>query len=127
MIGPGNAVAYNTGTGVEIDSPGNQVTANSIYDNVDGGIAPGGGVAVPPRRCSPRPRRRSGTVTAINGTVTGTPGSQVAVELFDSANCDAGGSGEGQTYLGSATVTIGADGICAAQPSRIGAAGRSAT
>ncbi len=70
---------------------------------------------------------QSGGITAINGTVTGIAGSQVAVEVFDAPPPPPPGAtapgclAEGKTFLGSITVTIGSDGtapvdIAAANP-----------
>ncbi len=109
VIGPGNTVADNTGIGVDINSSGTQVTANSIHDNggaseLTAALPPYSDVAAPQLMAS---APQSGTATVINGTATGTAGSSVAVELFDSPSC---GAGQGTTYLGSDTVTIGAGG-----------------
>jgi hypothetical protein len=105
-------VADNTGVGVEVNSSGTQVTANSIHDNggaaeLTAALPPYSDVAAPTLMAS---APQSGTATVINGTVTATAGSSVAVELFESPSC---GTGEGTTYLGSDTVTIGTGGTAA--------------
>ncbi len=112
VIGPGNTIADGTtrsgqsGDGIEVDATGNEITANSIHDNEGTGIAESSFTTVPaPTLTAPSPQE--GPTTIVNGTVTGTAGSPVAVDLFDSPAC---GSGQGQTYLGTATVTIGAGG-----------------
>ncbi len=131
VIGPGNTIANSgaddiagAGTGVLMDTSGNRVTANSIHDNQNVGIVP----PPPPVNDVPAPvlvasSPQSGGITAINGTVAGTAGSQIAVEVFDTplpageTDCP----GQGATFLGSITVTIGPDGtapvdIAAAKP-----------
>jgi CSLREA domain-containing protein len=112
VIGPGNTIADNSGDGVYANYDGTTVTGNSIYGNMAGITGPTTGesaTAVAPPVLS-GPPLQSGTVTAINGTVSGAVGAQVAVEFFDGSQCDPSGSGEGTTYLGSTTVTIGSDG-----------------
>jgi CSLREA domain-containing protein len=118
VIGPGNTIADSTGTGVEIDGGGNEVTANSIYGN--GGPGIGGGFSGVPTPTLSASSTQTGSATAINGTVTGTAGLTVAVDLFDSPGCASGG--EGETYLGTQDVTIGSGGtgtfsIATAKPS----------
>jgi MBG domain (YGX type)/FG-GAP repeat/Bacterial Ig-like domain (group 3) len=109
VIGPGNTVADNSGTGVEINSSGNRVTANSIHDNAEGGLsAPPSPITDLAAPVLPASSPQSGSTTVLNGTVTGTAGASVAVELFDTPSCDS--QGAGTTYLGSSTVTIGANG-----------------
>jgi hypothetical protein len=108
VIGPDNTVADNSGTGVEVNSSGNQVTANSIHDNAEGGLSAPPDSPDVAQPVLPTSSPQSGATTVLNGTVSGTVGASVAVELFDSPSCDSQGSGI--TYLGSSTVTIGAQG-----------------
>ncbi len=106
VIGPGNTISGNSGDGVDVSGDGTQITGNSISGNATG-IVTDGSVA-PPVLSASSPD--AGATTALNGTVAGAAGSQVAVEFFASATCDTSGSGEGATYLGSTTTTIGSDG-----------------
>lgn len=53
---------------------------------------------------------QSGT-TPILGSLNSTPSSTFQLEFFSSPTCDASGNGEGETFIGSATVTTGASGI----------------
>src|SRR5262249_59185481 len=50
--------------------------------------------------------------TAVQGTLNraASPNMTVRVELFSSQQCDPGGSGEGQTFLGSADTTTNGSG-----------------
>jgi len=52
----------------------------------------------------------AGTVT-IAGTLSSAPSSTYVVQFFQSTLCDASGAGEGQTYLGEATITTAASGV----------------
>jgi hypothetical protein len=131
VIGPGNTIEDNNlssqeagaGIGVEIDGPGNEVIANSIHDNGGPGIGGSFTSVAPPTLTG---STQAGTATAINGTVSGTAGSTVEVDLFDSSACGPGQGaayfGQGATYLGSEDVTIGSGGsspfsIASAKPS----------
>jgi hypothetical protein len=51
----------------------------------------------------------SGGNTTIQGTLNSAPGTTFTIEFFSNVAADPSGSGEGQTYLGSTTVTTGAD------------------
>jgi Thrombospondin type 3 repeat len=51
----------------------------------------------------------TGNTATIEGTLNSAPETTFTVEFFASANCDASGFGEGQTYLGSIQVTTGID------------------
>jgi len=50
------------------------------------------------------------TTTTISGTLNSTAATQFRIEFFSNTTCDASGNGEGQTFLGSTTVTT--DGTC---------------
>jgi uncharacterized repeat protein (TIGR01451 family) len=52
----------------------------------------------------------AGTVT-IAGTLSSAPSSTYIVQFFQSTACDPSGAGEGQTYLGEATITTAASGV----------------
>jgi CSLREA domain-containing protein len=114
---PGNTIAGNgdtdtdTGPGVKVfvaSVAKAKISRNSIHDNAGKGIEIEQQAPTPP------------SVTAVSspgagqltfeGTVTATAAETVEVEFFGNEECDAGGAGEGQTYLGSATVvTAGAE------------------
>ena len=46
----------------------------------------------------------SGAMTTIEGTLNSTPNTTFAIEFFSNSDCDPTGFGEGETYIGSATV-----------------------
>lgn len=52
----------------------------------------------------------SGGITIIQGTLNSTANTAFNVEFFSNDDCDPSGFGEGQTFIGSATVTT--DGAC---------------
>ncbi len=103
-----NTIASNEGAGVLIEkgTSAARVRQNSIYDNKGLGIQVEAGALAAP------------TVTAVSdagdgdfkfeGVLSGLIGRQYTLDFFASAACDESGSGEGQSYLGSATVTAAA-------------------
>jgi hypothetical protein len=92
----GNAITGNTGLGIDLGDDG--VTANDIGDG-DTGVNdlqnfPVIGTVV-----------SNATDTHISGTLNATAGTSFRIEFFSSPSADASGYGEGQTYLGYASVT----------------------
>ena len=142
--GAGNVIAFNRNAGVYVESgAGNGILGNSIFSNAALGIdlAPPG---VTPN--SPEPHAggpnfnqnfpvltsviNAGATTAIAGTLDGVAGSAYRIEVFASVAADPSGFGQGRTYLGSVTVTAGADGVAAFQfsaPATLAGPGRSIT
>ncbi len=110
QIGPGNEVAYNNDTGVEIaDATGDRIVANSIHDNGGLGIS-----LVNANHALAAPTLTSvtadGALTTIAGTVDVPESGSYFVEVFSNASCDDSGSGEGRTYLTFVTVVADAAG-----------------
>src|SRR4051794_4003886 len=126
-----NVIAFNSRAGVTLQaftskvSRQNTIRYNSIFSNGtlgidlgDDGITPndsGDGDAGLFNDLQNFPvittaQFGAGTVT-IAGTLSSMPSSTYAVQFFQSTACDASGAGEGQTYLGEATVTTAASGI----------------
>jgi uncharacterized repeat protein (TIGR01451 family) len=68
----------------------------------------------------------AGTVT-INGSISSQPSTSYEVQFFQSTTCDASGNGEGQTYLGEATVVTDPSGVGAFNVNFPGIAGGFAT
>jgi CSLREA domain-containing protein len=106
VIGPGNTVADNSSDGLSVSNDGTQITGNSITGNA-AGIVTNGDATTPALAVS---SPDTGSTTALNATVNAAAGAQVAVEFFATSTCDSSGSGEGGTFLGSSTTTVGADG-----------------
>ena len=126
-----NIIAFNTKAGVALQaftskvSRQNTIRYNSIFSNGtlgidlgDDGITPndaGDGDAGLFNDLQNFPVITSaqfgaGTVT-IAGTLSSAPSSTYAVQFFQSTACDPSGAGEGQTYLGEATVITAASGV----------------
>jgi len=134
--GEGNQIAYNLGDGIQFtstaqDDPtlfGNPIRANSIHDNRGLGInlrPPG----EPPGTVTPNDLQDSDPgvnrlqnfpvltsavvqsgVTTLMGTLNSTPNSPFALDFFRSPAPDPAGFGEGQQYLGSASVATDTSG-----------------
>ncbi|HEX8617744.1 MAG TPA: Calx-beta domain-containing protein [Thermoanaerobaculia bacterium] len=123
-----NVIAYNGGNGVYIATnaanTGNPIRANRIFSNALLGIGFGGGVVIPndnddvdtgsANNLQNHPVLTSaiysgGNVT-ITGTLNSTPSSTFGIDFFVNTVCDPSGFGEGQTYLGTATVNTDANG-----------------
>ena len=98
-IGPGNLIASNGLDGVQIEgsvTTGNTITQNSIFfnnkgihlvNNANGGI--------------PAPVIYAATLASTN--IVGYACSDCTVEVFENSDTD----GEGETYIGSATASVG--------------------
>lgn len=127
--GAGNVIAHNANDGIAVTTgilaTGNLISHNSIFANGDLGIDLGGDGPTPndpddvdvsnANDFQNYPVITSATFggpdTTIVGTLNSTPGSTFDLEFFqNSGGCDASGFGEGQTYLGTATVSTDAAG-----------------
>lgn len=112
--GAGNTIAFNTGAGVFVGpgAVGNPILSNSIFSNRNGG-----NIQINQPTASPGinlniARGTDSSITVIGGI--GYPPGQIPtvsttfnVQFFSSTTCNSTGlPGEGQTYLGSQTVTI---------------------
>ena len=120
-----NVIAFNTGAGVAVtdaSSTGNSIRGNSIHDNGGLGIDLGGdGVTlndstghVGPNNYQNFPVVTSttfgGGVTQVIGHLDSTPNTTFTLDFYASTLRDPSGYGEGQTYLGSTTVTTDGSG-----------------
>jgi hypothetical protein len=134
--GLSNVIACNGGAGVVIGrdlsdtSAGNRISGNSIHDNGGLGIDlgsdgvtandPGDG-DTGPNTLQNYPALSSvvsdGISTRIQGTLDSLPSATFSIEFFSSPSCDSSGYGEGQTFLGEASVTTDASGKASFQVS----------
>jgi CSLREA domain-containing protein len=127
--GDGNIIAGQTGDmGVAVDpfggtANGNAIRGNSIYSNATLGIDlaplhqvndnttnPGTGA----NNLQNYPVLSSASSTAtqltVSGSLTSVPSTTFGLDFFDNAQCDSSQHGEGQRYLGSASVTTDSSG-----------------
>jgi parallel beta-helix repeat protein len=128
--GAGNVIADNNSNGVWISGgTGNTVSSNSIYNNgrlgIDlssatdpaNGVTPNdaGDADTGSNNLQNYPQittaLASSTQTTLGGSLQSTPKTTFRVELFASTTADPSGYGEGQTYLGSTSVTTDATGL----------------
>lgn len=117
--GAGNAIAFNGGDGVFVESStGNAIRRNSIFSNSGLGIDLGtNGVTLNDagdgdtgaNKLQNFPIVTSGTSgggsTTVQGTLNSTPNTTFALEFFSNAFCDPSNFGEGQNSIGSGAVT----------------------
>lgn len=123
--GEGNTIAFNNGAGVFVGSGArNAIQSNSIFFNAGLGIdlSPSGPTPNDPgdgdtgaNLLQNFPMLSSAGSTTnndsnIQGTLNSAPSSTFTVQFFSSPGCDAGGSGEGQFFIGSTVVTTDASG-----------------
>ncbi len=92
----GNSISGNGGLGIDLNGDG--VTANDAGDTDAG---PNGLQNFPLLSAA----TVSGTVTTILGTLNSSANTTFRLEFFSNTACDGSGNGEGQTLLGSMSVT----------------------
>ncbi len=127
LAGAGNTIAFSVGIGVDVISgagSGNSVLGNSIHSNGAVGIdLNGDGVTandVGDGDTGPndlqnfpilgRARTDDFSSVTVSGTLNSTAGTTFRVEFFASSTADPSGFGEGERFLGFATVTTNASG-----------------
>jgi titin len=106
--GAGNVIANNGGAGVALtsgDVEGDAILSNSIYGNAGGGItlAPGA------NQSQSAPVLNSAVFstgnTTIMGSMSGSPSTSYTLQFFANDTPNPSGFGQGQTLLGTTTVT----------------------
>lgn len=127
VAGAGNTIAFNDGIGVDQTGgagTGNSVLGNSIHSNGSLGIdLNGNGVTANdagdgdtgPNRLQNFPTLTSARTddfssVSVTGTLNSTASATFRVEFFASSAADASGHGEGERFLGFATVTTDGSG-----------------
>ena len=126
--GAGNTIADNTNDGVQVvgnGTTGNPIRGNSIFANGVLGIELGtsgvpstnvlGGAGTGPNNGQNYPvltlvSYMPGTGTTIAGNINTTPNTTVFVDFYSDTVEAPNGYGQGQTYVGSVTVTTTGDG-----------------
>jgi hypothetical protein len=120
-VGAGNVISGNSRRGVAVTgsrATGNFISSNSIFSNDGLGIdlVPDGVTVNDPRdpdgganNLQNFPGLTSaasvGGDTTVQGTLNSTPGTAFTLEFFSNSACDGSDHGEGERFLGSATVT----------------------
>jgi hypothetical protein len=112
--GAGNAIAFNGNDGVLVEAgTGNAIQGNSIFASAHLGIE----LRANGNHMQPAPvleaASSGGGTTTVQGTFRGAPSTTYTLEFFSNTACNASGFGEGETPLGSLTVTTDADGFAA--------------
>jgi hypothetical protein len=129
--GAGNTIAFSQGVGVQVGlnssdaaTTGNQIQGNSIHDNGGIGIDLGNdGVTVNDSAGHVGPNNfqnfpvlssasSSSTDTSISGTFSeaAEPNEAIILDFYAGPAADPSGYGQGQTYLGSTSITTDANG-----------------
>ena len=127
LAGQGNVIAFNVNSGIDsqINLSGNRIQQNSIHSNTALGITlvhsgtpfandVGDADVVPGNHGQNYPVITAVAIASGNATISGTINSNAATQLhlefFDNAACDASGNGEGQTFIGTTDVTTDGSG-----------------
>lgn len=125
VAGTGNTISANNGNGVSMWDAAtvrNPIRGNSFWDNAGQGIGLAGGPEIAggvtpndlgdgdtgPNQLQNFPVLRSavsGTGTSITASLNSAAGTTFRIEYFSVPTADAGGYGEGATYLGARSVT----------------------
>lgn len=114
VAGAANTIRFNGGAGVEVSSCSyNSILGNSIYDNGKRGISLGAAGNLLQTNPVLTSASSSYGTTQIQGTLESKPTSAYRIEFFASDLWDSLWMPEGQRFLGSTSVTTGADGRCA--------------
>jgi uncharacterized repeat protein (TIGR01451 family) len=122
--GEANTIAFNNKKGIfVITGTGNLISANRIFENGELGIDLGNnGVTINDVGDSDTGVNNlqnfpvlnsvlvSGGNTTITGSLNSTPNQTFTIQFFSNTVLDASGYGEGETYLGSTSVTTDASG-----------------
>ena len=109
--GAGNVIAFSGNDGVKVDiGTGNAIRDNSIHDSTNLGIE----LVNNGNNNQPAPVLASAVTTGssitISGTLTAAANTSYALDFFASPTANPSGFGEGQQFLGSATVTTDTSG-----------------
>jgi parallel beta-helix repeat protein len=117
---PGNTIAHNGVDGVTVvDGIGNAIRKNSIHDNGALGIDLGANGPTAndtddpdtgPNQLQNDPEIEDADATTVDWELDSVPLTDYRLDFFASDSCDPSGSGEGQTFLDSITVSTNANG-----------------
>ena len=108
-----NIIAFNTTNGVNVDSgTGNSMLGNSLFSNGSPGILLNSANNANNTQAAPVLTSVSGSTsgTTISGTLQSVASTTFRVECFANAAMDPSGQGQGQTFIGFATLTTDTSG-----------------
>jgi hypothetical protein len=109
--GQGNTIAYNVAAGISVGpGTGDSILSNSMLENGQQGIVlvnNGNDSQTAPVVTGVS---GGGTGSNVEGSLASVPDTTFLVQFFSSQVADPSGQGQGQTYLGSTTVTTGPSG-----------------
>jgi hypothetical protein len=109
--GAGNVIAFSSNGGITVlNGAGNSILGNSIHDNHSYSIGLANGANDNQSAPVLTSASSSSSGTTISGTLTSVANTTFRIEFFSSPGLDGSGNGEGQTYLGSTTVTTDRNG-----------------
>ena len=104
--GAANRIAFNGGLGVAVDTAtGNAIRQNTIFSNGGLGIDLINGGNNNQAKPSVNAATSGGGTTTITVTLVSASSTTYTLDFFSSATCDSSTFGEGETYLGSKTLT----------------------
>ncbi len=112
--GDGNSIAHNDGLGVSLlvmTGSGNRIWGNSIHSNGGEGIGNFTHISVAVPELTSAIINDTGDSVLVTSTLTDSANADYYLEFFANTECDPGGAGEGQTFLGSAVVTTDSNGF----------------
>ena len=117
--GAGNTIAYNGNDGVKAvnynfsgnSQLNNAILSNSIYANASMGIELGYGENNPVTLGTLTSAYPSGGNTTVEGLFGGTPNAIYTIQFFTNTAPDPSGAGQGQTLIGSETVSTDVSGL----------------
>jgi hypothetical protein len=116
--GAANTIAFNGGVGVLVLGTTSPVSSNAVFANAGLGIDLDGDGVTPNDPCDGdagannrqntpviTSATSAGGTTTIEGMLNSTPNITFTIEFFSNGACDPSGFGEGETLIGSASVT----------------------
>ena len=120
----GNVIAFNAGAGISVAAgTGNDIRGNDIYSNTGLGIDLGAdevtfnhaGLVSGPNNYQNFPvltvATSNGETLRVGGFLESEPGQTYTLDVFANTTCDPSFFGEGESYLGSFTVTTDENGL----------------
>ncbi len=104
--GQGNTIAFNVAAGVIVQSgTGDSILSNSIYSNGQEGVFLNGSANHAQAAPTLTGAVGGGTGSNVQGSLTSIANTSFVIQFFSSLVADPSGFGQGQTFLGSTTVT----------------------